>query len=92
MNGLVGGAAVAFVISVEVAVRVPFSVAIDLYKSNAPLDEAPGHQAFRAVGPCLIPVDTVHVAGGGGLGAEVHEVGRLRLHPVREFEALDAPK
>ena len=90
VDGAVGGAAVALMVAVEVAVGVPFAVAVDLDEADTSLDEAAGEKAFGAEGAGFFLVEAVHLAGGRGFGIEVDEVGGFHLHAGGELEAFDA--
>ena len=62
--------AVAGVIAGQVAVGVPFAVAVDLHEAHAALDQPPGHQALGAEGSRHVLVDAIQRAGLVRLGCE----------------------
>ena len=92
VNRLVRSPAVALVIAVEIAVRIPFAIAVDLHEAHPALDEAPRHQAFGAKGPRFLLIESIHFSSRCRFIAEIHQVRRLRLHAISQLKTLDAPQ
>ena len=92
-DGLVHSAGVVCMLG-QIAVLIPRWVVrvvavVHLDKAHAGFCEATGHEALA---PEVIRrgfVDSVERERRGGFAAEVHRVGRVRLHPPGEFVALD---
>ena len=78
------------VIGRQVAVGVPFSVAVDLDKTDSAFDQAAGEQALGSVRFRFGPVQAVHLLGGLGFPGEIRQFGGFCLHAVGEFKGLDA--
>src|SRR5678815_4557303 len=77
-------------IAFEIAVRVPFAVAVNLDEPYAALDQPPCHQTFRADVFRLLLVESVKLPRLLRLVREIRQVAGLRLHPIRQFKALNA--
>ena len=93
-DGLVGLAGELLVISLDVDVSIPgelvlHAARVDLHEPDAALDQPPGHQALA--GDVVAPrvVEAVQLLDVGRLAIDVDRLGRGRLHPVGQLEALD---
>src|SRR5207253_1500119 len=69
---------------------VPLAVTVNLHETNAALDQASGHEAFRADVFRNLFIHSVQSKDLFGFRGEIGEIARLHLHAVSEFEALDA--
>jgi len=76
----------------QVAVRIPFAVAVHLNETHAAFDEAAGEQTFRADIARDILIHAVHRQSVFGFVPKICEIERFQLHSIRKFEAVDACK
>ncbi len=86
-NGLVGFLGEPAVVHFNVIVvvpRLPRPVP-DLDEAHALFDQAPGNQQLARLGALA-----VHFANVFGLARDIERVGGIHLHPVSQFEGLDA--
>ena len=88
----VGRQAMAGVIAGQIAVSVPFAVAVDLHEPHAAFDQPPGQQALRAVRLGFRAIQAVHPLRRRGLLREIDQLGGFGLHAIRQLERLDAPE
>src|SRR6266704_2355183 len=90
-GGLIGLAATVHQVALDTLMVVPdLAVDEELHETDAPLDEAPGDEAARAVFTRDRFVQAVELFRGFAFSGEIERLLRSGLHPRGEFVAGDA--
>ena len=94
-DGLVGFEGEAAVVADNVLVTIPTALVlhaagVDLHKTDAAFDHAPGHEALSGEVGAVLLVEAVALAGGFRFAGNVESLGSGGLHAIGEFEAFQA--